>query len=1487
MRRLLLLAGILTMLVVLATAQRQWVGFTTDSPQKPQLTLGEQNQQHVVIDIDIPGMFVSTVTEGGQTFQRIELIEDRTTKDVGMPELPMISELIGIPGNQIVNVKILEKQTIKLSNYKIYPFQTPTTDNPGGNLHEFVIDQKFYNLGNSYPGNQVFMDKPGIWRDVKVAGVHVIPFEYNTANNELEVITSIKLEIEFAGVDPNFAFNPNKQVSPKFYTMYNSKLLNFGSLGYTKNFLSNDDIKYLIITNDEAVSSIQPLVDWKNQQGYRVEVRTMESGFNTPQNFKDYIAGLYASDNLEYILMVGDAYPNGGNNGGPNDVPMFWWAPSGEDPTYSDSWYSCMDGPDDHFADIAIGRIVYDEGALDQLQLQIQKTMDYYFTPDQSSWPENSILIAHQEEYPGKYTLCSEQIRTFPYALQTPIFEQAYGGAGYTNTQVVNYVNANSVGIFNYRGHGSATELWQWGPTGSFTAQHVNQLTNEDRLFVFFDVCCDNMDIVAHAGDCLCESFMKSDVASVAANSAIIPSYTIPNHDYDKEMYKALFNEGIYNIGYITNYANITVLNVHGNLGRSNVRTYLWLGDASIEPWTLTPANLTVSHDPQIFLGLSNFSVTVLGTGGAIENAMVCVSNDDQTVYGVAFTDASGYAEVVFDGPVQSPGTATVTVTAHNHLPYQSTVQIIPQSGPYVIKDSYSINDASGGNGNGLMDYGEAILLSLGVKNVGIAQATNVIVTLSTTDLYITFTDNTEPYGSVDPDEVVLINDGFAIQVANDIPDGHFVMVDVEASGDGDDIWNSSFTMEGHAPFLEVGTMTIDDSNGNANGRLDPGETVDIHIETFNNGSAHAIGVLGSLNTSSGYLTLNNSSYDFGVIGSGLMQEAVFNVSIEANAPVGTAVTFIYDATAGDYNAQETFATSIGLNVEDWETGGMGQYDWETGGNANWAVSQDNPYEGTYCIKSGDINDNQSTWFQLEYEVFNNDVVSFYYKVSSESSYDYLKFYIDNTMQGSWAGEVAWGNIEYAVTPGVHIFKWAYEKDVSVSTAGDCAWVDFIILPAPLVTTAYAGPDGFICEGDDYGCTGGATLYNAVNWTTSGTGTFDNSQQLNAVYTPSSNDIAGELVTLTLTAYGPDNTVSNDMILTINHAASANAGEDASVCSNASYELINASAENYASVNWTTSGDGSFDDNGIVNSTYTPGTADITAGTVTLMFTVSGNTPCGDTSDDIMLTIESSALAYAGADTDVCSNASLLLSEATAENYSALEWTATGDGTFNDNSLLNPEYTPGVLDASVGSVTLTLAATGIGSCGEETSYLIVMVNPAAVVFAGDDNSIKSDETYLIEDASVENYTSLIWSTAGDGAFDDVSIVNPTYSPGANDISNEGVTITMTATNDACGEVSDEMELAISTVGVNEYNSNADFSIFPNPSNGKFTVKFNKNIGLTKIIVMNTLNEIIFEQTAVTVNGNSVVFDLKDYSEGVYFVRIKSDNSEQIKKIIIQ
>ena len=405
----------------------------------------------------------------------------------------------------------------------------------------------------------------------------------------------------------------------------------------------------------------------------------------------------------------------------------------------------------------------------------------------------------------------------------------------------------------------------------------------------------------------------------------------------------------------------------------------------------------------------------------------------------------------------------TVTVRGGNVIPFQGILYVVQPNGPYVIKDSFSLNDVAGGNGNGIMETSETILASLVIKNVGSGDATNVVVTIETSDEYVTVTDNTESYGTILAGATAIVPDGFGWEVANNIPDLHTVVFEMTAT-DGSGIWTSFFSVEGHGPMIEFGNKQIDDNQGNGNGRLDPGETAYLIIPTFNNGSYNALNTFGSLSCSSGLITLNNSTYNFNDIGTGLMEEAVFSVTVSANAPVGTAVSFIYDVTSGGYSLQESFATTIGLILEDWETGDMSMFNWTTGGNSNWALSQQSPHEGVYCIKSGDINDNQSNWLSLEYEVFSNDSISFWYKVSSEHNYDFLKFYIDNVQKGSWSGEVGWEYDAYAVTAGTHTFKWAYSKDISVSTGGDCAWVDFIVLPASAFQASFISNITQVCE---------------------------------------------------------------------------------------------------------------------------------------------------------------------------------------------------------------------------------------------------------------------------------------------------------------------------------------------------------------------------------------------------------------------------------------
>jgi PKD repeat protein len=902
MKRLSLSFAML-LLVTMAMAQKSWVGFTSAQPEEVLIDFLKSDHSGLTLEITVPGMYLQQLSVQGNLFHHISLMEGQTTKDVGRPELPMINEVIGIPHSRKLSWKITAIETMKFPDYLIFPFQTPTTDNAGAEKPPFVIDEAFYQKDAPYPAENLIISPPQIWRDVKLANFHFTPFTYNAATGDLTVITKLEVEIIFDEMDEAMHFTPRMELTPKFYNMYSAAIPNFDQLGYSITFLQGTGIKYLVITNPEAIAAIEPLVAWKNEMGHRTEVRILEPGFNTPQEFKDYIQQLYLTDGLEYVLMVGDAYPNGGSGGGPNIVPMYYWNP-GSDASYSDSWYTCLDGPDDHYADLAIGRFVYDVNQLSQLETQIQKTMTHYLAPDVAdNWAENTILIAHKEEYPGKYTQCCNEIAAYPYSVQVPIFEKAYGGENYSNAQVVNFVNTTGVGIFNYRGHGSSTELWHWTNVNpiSFTNSDVVQLTNFEQLFVFFDVCCDNMNIITHPGDCLCESFMKHSGGSVAVNGAIIPSYTIPNHDYDKEMYKAVFDQNITNIGYVTNYANITVLNFHGEIGKSNVRTYLWLGDASAEPWTNQPDDLSVTHSNQLFLGSTDFPVSVLGNAGAVENAMVCISNEDQSIYAVGYTDAGGSAMISFEEPVTIAGNVAVTVTRNNYLPYQAIIPVIAQDGPYVVKDGYLINDNAGGNGNSLMDYAESILLTLAVKNVGTEVAENVTVTLSTDDEFITITDDNEFYDTVEPDEILSIEDGFAFDVAEEFPDGHSVLFNVSATN-GIDVWNSYIVIPGHAPEIKMSGLAISDPDGNNNGKLDPGETVTFIITVENSGAADAYNVFGNLSCIDPYVQIITvEPQPCGDIAAGENQEIWFTVAADLLTPQGHATTFTLQTDA-DFN---------------------------------------------------------------------------------------------------------------------------------------------------------------------------------------------------------------------------------------------------------------------------------------------------------------------------------------------------------------------------------------------------------------------------------------------------------------------------------------------------------------------------------------------------------------------------------------------------------
>lgn len=467
-------------------------------------------------------------------------------------------------------------------------------------------------------------------------------------------------------------------------------------------------------------------------------------------------------------------------------------------------------------------------------------------------------------------------------------------------------------------------------------------------------------------------------------------------------------------------------------------------------------------------------------------------------------------------------------------LTYTSPLSLGPAPNqPYVVYDSYDLSLISKGNRQ-TMDFGDSLHLSLGLKNIGDQPAVNVTAFLSADSPYITMSDSTELYGDLAVGETKSIANGYAFKVSDTIPDGLNVKFNVRAV-DADSTWYSTFRIEAHAPGLHITNVVIRDSaSGNNNGRLDPGESVTVAVTLENTGDFPCAATWIKISSPSDYLTFGLDSVFVGDIAILNNQIALFPLTVSADACLYSSADLHLVAGSGLYRSKKTALETIGLLMEDWETGNFSKFPWSTSGDANWFIDNSEKYEGTYSARAGVITDSQSSSLQLTYTSGADDSISFYRKVSSENSYDFLRFYIDGLEQGGgWSGEVAWGRAAFPVSAGTHTFKWEYSTDVYVLNGSNTGWIDNISFPAPPLPDVYAGNDTTLCAGQTLQLHGTVSAYDSVRWTTYGDGTFSNDTIISPIYTPGANDISSGLVKLRLKANGANGCYASSLHLTL------------------------------------------------------------------------------------------------------------------------------------------------------------------------------------------------------------------------------------------------------------------------------------------------------------------------------------------------------------------
>ena len=1231
-------------------------GFSIESSTRSNFQVRHSLKQMSLVSVSDNGYSGEQIEAGSGIF---------IPANAGEPNLPASSRFIAIPtgANVRYSIDYQSVQTVRsvdLMAASPLPFDIDDVQNT------YEKDPSIYNVDAFYPASPVSISPVMSMRGVEMVALTVIPYQYNPVTKQLRVYDDLKISLSFEGGTGEFG--DEKYRSRYFDPILAAELMNYDQLpkiDYEKRIRETsgnrpDDFEYLIvIPNDESFRApAQQLASYRVKQGIKTVVKSLsEMGCTTTNEMKNYFHNHYISNGLVAVLLLGD-----------HNTDMAQGIPA-EYTYHSTDYGNCItdngyaDVSSDNLPEMAFSRLVAANGT--EAQMMVNKQLEYeYSNPNMDASSYDHPITALGWQTVRWFQICSEVVGGY-WRLQgkhpvriNEVYEGTPGNQWSTATNtnaVVNYFGPNGQGYIP----ASPTELGDWnGGTGyqvvnavnsgcmllqhrdhgyyqgwgepDFSNSNVSQMTNTGKLTFVNTINCQT-GTFDHGTDCLVEAFMRrtyngQNAGAVGCIAPTQTSYSFVNDTYVWGMYDLYDPQFMPSFGPFADYSGYwrpAFGNIAGkfflaqsswpyNVGSKAITYKMFTAhcDAFLTLYTQVPQNLSVTTDNEIYAGEGVFHVT------APAGSVIALSKNGNTV--LACATATGSNQTITFEP-QGIGTVIdIVVTKQDYRRWERTLTI--QHGrPNLTMLSQTLNDA---NNNGQLDYSEAASFNITIRNSGYEASTATTATLSCTSPYITISNNQATFSAIQPGQQQTFNNVFGISAANNIPDQTTITFSLHMVS-GSNNWNETFTLKGNAPSLAIGALMNIHGDDNGNGRIDAGETAQIDIQVTNSGHAKANTVNANLTTSSPYITITNGSTTASNLATNATATLTFTVSCSATTPMGQRATFNANAACGTaYSTSRGFSTRLNLPIDNLESGDLSQFNWNNDAEHPWQITTANPYDGAYCLRSGEIGDNATSEISIEVEVLQNDSISFFRRTSSHNN-DKLYFYIDDIEKLQASGIQEWREVKFPISTGTHTLRWSYTKDGSGTAFDDLAAIDFIVFPPMNRTAVNAGPDQDVCINNNVQLNGAAFGYSSLLWTTSGDGSFDNSTSLTAIYTPGAQDIESGTVALTLTLTDENGaTISDGMTLRIHDNAKINMEETADICYDGIYNA-QAIVENASFTIWSTSGDGHFDNPAATETKYTPGAQDITNGLVTLTLNATSAFGCENATAETQLSIHS------------------------------------------------------------------------------------------------------------------------------------------------------------------------------------------------------------------------------------------------------------------------
>jgi hypothetical protein len=203
--------------------------------------------------------------------------------------------------------------------------------------------------------------------------------------------------------------------------------------------------------------------------------------------------------------------------------------------------------------------------------------------------------------------------------------------------------------------------------------------------------------------------------------------------------------------------------------------------------------------------------------------------------------------------------------------------------------------------------------------------------------------------------------------------------------------------------------------------------------------------------------------------------------------------------------------------------------------------------------------------------------------------------------------------------------------------------------------------------------------------------------------------------------------------------------------------------------------------------------------------------------------------------------------------------------------------------------TITVTATAAGCVGPSTSFTI-QVDPTPHVT----NAILTDlfpctggNATFVATADVIGATFTFTASASSGSITGWTASGfGTVSDNIANSSSTGGTVTYVFTphgnapTDCVGPTASYVVTLSTCVGIEEYTNDDNITIYPNPATSTFTIESKYQV--QSIQIYNLLGEEILNTTP---NNNQYTININQFSKGIYFVEIKTENGVVRKKVV--